>query len=102
VKWRIIVRQRRSDVLTVLGNNDWITLTSGFSIAKNLDATRNSRHDGLRIAEVAFPIRPHYDEIDYLVNYVVPHPAIVATLAHHEDALEMCRYHLPSSLDDVS
>lgn len=50
---------------------------------------------------LAFPIRPQYDEIDYLVNHAGPHPAIAATLAHHEDALEMYRWHLPSSLDDV-
>jgi transglutaminase-like putative cysteine protease len=56
----------------------------------------------LEAERLAFPIRPQYAEIDYLVNHAVPHPAIAATLAQHEDALDMCRYHLPSSLDDVS
>jgi transglutaminase-like putative cysteine protease len=51
---------------------------------------------------LAFPIRPQYAEIDYLVNHAVPHPAIAATLAQHEDALDMYRHGLPSSLDDLS
>jgi len=51
--------------------------------------------------QLAFSIRPHYDEIDYLVNHPAAHPAIAATLAQHEDALEMYRHHLPPSLDHV-
>ncbi|HEY4441385.1 MAG TPA: transglutaminase family protein [Candidatus Elarobacter sp.] len=48
---------------------------------------------------LAFKVRPEYDEVDYLVNHAVPHPAIVRVLARHEDALEMYRHRLPSSLD---
>jgi len=47
---------------------------------------------------LAFAIRPHYDEVDYLVNFPTPHPLIHATLVAHEDALEMYRHHLPNAL----
>ncbi len=47
---------------------------------------------------LAFAIRPQYDEVDYLVNHASPHPAIVASLAAHDDALEMYRHRLPSEL----
>lgn len=43
-------------------------------------------------------IRPQYDEIDYLINYPVPHPLIASTLAAHENVLEMYRHHLPAAL----
>ncbi len=47
---------------------------------------------------LAFPIRPEYDEIDYLVNYPAAHPRIDRALSAHKDALEMYRYHLPADL----
>ena len=47
---------------------------------------------------LAFPIRPQYDEIDYLVNCPAAHAVISATLTAHEDALEMYRHHLPAAL----
>ena len=47
---------------------------------------------------LAFAIRPQYDEIDYLVNYPTAHPLIAATLAAHENVLEMYRHRLPATL----
>jgi transglutaminase-like putative cysteine protease len=48
---------------------------------------------------LAFPIRAHYDEIDYPTLHATPHPAIAATLAAHDDALAMYRAGLPDHLD---
>ncbi len=55
----------------------------------------------LSLERLAFPIRPEYDEVDYLVNYPATHPIIDRTLSAHQDALEMYRYHLPSELPDA-
>ena len=49
---------------------------------------------------LAFPIRTRYDEVDYRINQATPHPLIVATLATHDDALEMYRRGLPAELVD--
>ncbi len=49
---------------------------------------------------LAFAIRPQYAEIDYRVNHASAHPVIAATLAQHDNALEMYRHRLPSSLDE--
>lgn len=48
---------------------------------------------------LAFPIRARYDEVDYPTLYAAPHPAIAATLAANEDALEMYLHGLPERLD---
>lgn len=50
--------------------------------------------------KLAFDVRPHYGEIDYLINHCDAHPQIVQILESHKgrDALEMCLYHLPSDL----
>jgi len=50
---------------------------------------------------LAFPIRPQYDEVDYLVNYPAPHPIIDLTLSAHKNALEMYRHHLPTELSEA-
>jgi transglutaminase-like putative cysteine protease len=50
---------------------------------------------------LAFPVRAHYDEIDYPVLFAEPHPAIVHTLTSNDDALEMYQNRLPDRLDDV-
>ena len=47
---------------------------------------------------LAFHIRPEYDEVDYLVNYSEPHPAIGEALRNHDDAITMYRTGLPSTL----
>lgn len=50
--------------------------------------------------KLAFPIRPEYDEHDYLTNYHEPHPIIIKTLEDHTDSMVM--YHkLPDRLEDV-
>lgn len=51
---------------------------------------------------LAFAIRPQFDEVDYLVNSPTPHPVIAATLAEHDDVLEMYRHHLPAALPEWS
>ncbi len=48
---------------------------------------------------LAFAIRPGEGEIDYLRNHAEPHPDIARTLIANDDALEMYRTGLPSSLD---
>jgi len=48
---------------------------------------------------LAFPIRARYDEVDYPTLYAAPHPAIAATLAANDDALEMYLHGLPERLD---
>lgn len=48
---------------------------------------------------LAFPIRPEFGELDYPFNYPEPHPKITATLAAHDDCLEMYLHHLPTNLD---
>jgi hypothetical protein len=50
---------------------------------------------------LAFPIRAQHDEVDYLVNYPAADPVISATLTAHDDALEMCRRHLPAALSEA-
>lgn len=48
--------------------------------------------------KLAFPIRDHYDEIDYPGVYAVPNPKTIATLKQSTDVLEMYRNHLPDTL----
>ncbi len=48
---------------------------------------------------LAFPARPELGELDYPFNYPEPHPKITATLAAHDDCLEMYLRHLPSDID---
>jgi transglutaminase-like putative cysteine protease len=49
--------------------------------------------------QLAFRVRPQLGEIDYAVNLSEPHPAIIATLTSHTDALLMCQTSLPSALE---
>jgi transglutaminase-like putative cysteine protease len=46
---------------------------------------------------LAFAVRSHLGEIDYLVNLPAPHPDIVRTLTSYADAVAMCR-RLPTAL----
>lgn len=48
--------------------------------------------------KLAFPINEEFDEKDYPVIFVNPHPKTIAVLAKHTDALKMYKNHLPSSL----
>jgi transglutaminase-like putative cysteine protease len=47
--------------------------------------------------ELAFPIRPQFDEVDYPTLYAEPHPRIVDTLMFNDDVLTMYT-HLPDRL----
>ncbi|WP_397538191.1 transglutaminase family protein [Rummeliibacillus pycnus] len=48
--------------------------------------------------KLAFRVSEEFDEKDYPVIYTKPHPKIVSVLKEHTNALEMYKYHLPSSL----
>lgn len=48
--------------------------------------------------QLAFSVRPEYQERDYWTNYPEPHPKIVETLTAHQDCLQMCARHLPAEL----
>ena len=49
--------------------------------------------------QLAFPIRDHYDEIDYPTIYVHPNQKTLHVLKKATNCLEMCQNHLPSNLD---
>lgn len=48
--------------------------------------------------KLAFPANEQFDEKDYPVIFVNPHPKTTAVLTEHTDALKMYKYHLPSNL----
>ena len=48
--------------------------------------------------KLAFSPQVEFDEKDYPVIYVKPHPKTIAVLREHTDVLEMCNHHLPESL----
>ncbi len=50
--------------------------------------------------QLAFKIRPEYDEVDYLVNHAEPHSAIIETLTKNDDAIVMYSKRLPAALDE--
>jgi len=52
----------------------------------------------LSAEQLAFPVRPALDEVDYPTLHVAPHPAIAACLTAHDDALLMYRGGLPERL----
>jgi transglutaminase-like putative cysteine protease len=47
--------------------------------------------------QLAYPVRPEYDEVDYPTLYAEPHPSIVDTLMSNDDAITMYM-NLPSRL----
>ena len=49
--------------------------------------------------KLAFPVRAHYDEMDYPTIYVSPNKQTMAVLRQYTNCLELCKYHLPSNLD---
>jgi transglutaminase-like putative cysteine protease len=51
-----------------------------------------------RQERLAFPIRPHYGEIDYPGIYAQPVAKTIAVLESSDDALYMCRHSLPEEL----
>lgn len=67
-----------------------------------LDArgNKNGVDAGFALTEekLAFPIRVHYDEIDYPGVYANPNPKTIATLRGSTDVLEMYRNRLPDTL----
>ncbi|WP_027086994.1 transglutaminase-like domain-containing protein [Cohnella panacarvi] len=48
--------------------------------------------------QLAFPIRAHYDEIDYPGVYANPNPKTIAALKGSTDVLEMYRNRLPDTI----
>ena len=48
--------------------------------------------------KLAFPVREHYGEIDYRMNYAEPHPAIIRTLESYSDCILMYQDGLPAQL----
>ncbi|GAA4880790.1 transglutaminase family protein [Paenibacillus vulneris] len=48
--------------------------------------------------KLAFPIRTHYEEIDYPVIYAQPNAKTMETLASHTDVLTMYLHRLPTDL----
>lgn len=52
----------------------------------------------LQEEKIAFTVDERQDETDYPLIYTKPHPATVAVLREHNDALEMYKHHLPEKL----
>ncbi|RSL29923.1 transglutaminase family protein [Salibacterium salarium] len=48
--------------------------------------------------KLAFSTNEEFDEKDYPIIYVKPHPKTTAVLEEHTDALEMYKHHLPENL----
>ena len=48
--------------------------------------------------KLAFAVRPELGECEYWINFAVPHPEIVATLAAHTDCRAMYAHFLPTKL----
>ncbi|WP_042454329.1 transglutaminase-like domain-containing protein [Neobacillus dielmonensis] len=48
--------------------------------------------------KLAFPVQEKYDEKDYPVIYIKPHPKTIEVLQKHSDVLDMYIGHLPESL----
>ncbi len=67
-----------------------------------LDARGNKNGVGAQFSieaeQLAFPIRPHYDEIDYPGVYAIPNPKTIAALKQSTDVLEMYRNRLPDTI----
>jgi transglutaminase-like putative cysteine protease len=48
--------------------------------------------------KLAFTPQERFDEKDYPVIFVKPHPKTISVLKEHKDVLEMYKHHLPESL----
>jgi hypothetical protein len=72
--------------------NKWVRLDARGN-KKGIDAQFSINEEKL-----AFSTHKEFNEKDYLVIYVKPHPKTIAVLKEHNDALEMYKHHLPESL----
>ncbi|WP_414478569.1 transglutaminase-like domain-containing protein [Peribacillus frigoritolerans] len=72
--------------------NKWVRLDARGN-KKGIDAQFSIDEEKL-----AFSTHKEFNEKDYLVIYVKPHPKTIAVLKEHNDALEMYKHHLPESL----
>ncbi|MGM9988030.1 MAG: transglutaminase family protein [Bacillaceae bacterium] len=72
--------------------NKWIRLDARGN-KKGIDAQFSIDEEKL-----AFSVNEEFEEKDYPIIYVKPHPKTIAVLEEHTDALEMYKYHLPESL----
>jgi transglutaminase-like putative cysteine protease len=48
--------------------------------------------------QLAFPIREHYEELDYPIIYAEPHPKTIDALQQHSDCRTMYLHGLPAEL----
>lgn len=72
--------------------NKWIRLDTRGN-KKGIDAQFSIDEEKL-----AFTVQEEFDEKDYPIIYVRPHPKTISTLEEHTNALEMYRHHLPEYL----
>ncbi|MBR0580725.1 transglutaminase, partial [Bacillus altitudinis A23-8] len=72
--------------------NKWIRLNSRGS-KTDIDAQFSLEHERL-----AFPIQQEFDEVDYPLIYVRPHPKTMGILKEHTNAIEMYKHHLPEKI----
>ncbi|MRX56570.1 transglutaminase [Bacillus idriensis] len=72
--------------------NKWVRLDARGN-KKGIDAQFSIDEEKL-----AFPTYEEFDEKDYPVIYVQPHPKTIAVLKQHTNVLEMYKHHLPESL----
>lgn len=72
--------------------NRWVRLDARGN-KKGIDAQFSIEEERL-----AFHIQEKFDEKDYPMIYVNPHPKTVATLTAHDDGLAMYQFNLPDSL----
>ncbi|MBY0599935.1 transglutaminase-like domain-containing protein [Bacillus bingmayongensis] len=72
--------------------NKWVRLDARGN-KKGIDAQFSIDEEKL-----AFPTHQEFDEKDYPVIYVKPHPKTITVLEEHTDVLEMYKHHLPESL----
>jgi transglutaminase-like putative cysteine protease len=73
--------------------NKWIRLDSrGNKVGVNAQFSIDEEH-------LAFPIRCHYDEIDYPTIFVRPNQKTITVLKQSTHCLDMYQNHLPSKLE---
>lgn len=72
--------------------NKWVRLDARGN-KKGIDAQFSIDEEKL-----AFPTYEEFDEKDYPVIFVQPHPKTIAVLEEHTNVLEMYKHHLPESL----
>ncbi|MGM0878479.1 MAG: transglutaminase-like domain-containing protein [Bacillota bacterium] len=69
---------------------------------QRLDARGNKKGINAKFSideeKLAFTPQERFDEMDYPVIFVKPHPKTISVLKQHTDVLEMYKHHLPESL----